>query len=270
VTDTNAISFVKRAGVWDLRTQLAVQQLVNTLKTNNCWTNLVAFYPFVGGNSNSCAQNLVSTQYTIGWGDTNGTSYSPSSRYDPSNIVFKATGVSDKWDDASGSGWGGGWSRAWGNTEFDDTNWFTTNSFHIYGWVNNQYTNGLGYMGNNLGTSGARLSFGIGASTNSPCGDVFSGDIPGGGPPVGGNQLVQRLISTNIFISDYTNNSITATATNKATPYRLLVLRGNLDSAGSPAEMRAASFGFAFTLSQASNYFSAVQAFQNFLGRGNP
>jgi hypothetical protein len=87
VTDSDVDTFVARAGVSDPTEFAAVSNLVDDLKTSGVWTNLVAFYPFVGSSSNSTAQNLVSASYGIRWIGT---------------VAFNSNGVTGNALDGSG------------------------------------------------------------------------------------------------------------------------------------------------------------------------
>ena len=66
--DASSIAFFNRVtaagGSLSITEKNAVNQLVVSLKANSLWTPMLAIYPFVGGTSASCAQNLVSSSYT--------------------------------------------------------------------------------------------------------------------------------------------------------------------------------------------------------------
>jgi hypothetical protein len=64
-SDPDYTSFVNRAGLTDAGQQAAVAALVSAAKLHGWWTNCDVIYPFVGGTSNSCAQNLLSASYPI-------------------------------------------------------------------------------------------------------------------------------------------------------------------------------------------------------------
>jgi hypothetical protein len=70
--DHDATNFIGRAGIDSHGLEAkAIGQLIHDLKAANLWTNFYALYPMVGSGSNSCAQNLVSTNYTVTWAGTN-------------------------------------------------------------------------------------------------------------------------------------------------------------------------------------------------------
>jgi hypothetical protein len=90
--DADALDFFNRASLTDpllyLHERRALNQLVLDYKASGLWDTKDAIYPFVGGCSNACAQNLRSASYAItftadgmaytngitgdgtGWGDT--------------------------------------------------------------------------------------------------------------------------------------------------------------------------------------------------------
>jgi hypothetical protein len=56
--DTDALSFLNRAGITNQTERLAINYLVRGLKINNLWNSLLTFWPMVGGTSSSCLINL--------------------------------------------------------------------------------------------------------------------------------------------------------------------------------------------------------------------
>jgi hypothetical protein len=56
--DTDALSFLDRAGITSSTERLAINSLVRNLKINNLWSSLLTFWPMVGGTSSSCLRNL--------------------------------------------------------------------------------------------------------------------------------------------------------------------------------------------------------------------
>jgi hypothetical protein len=63
--DPDAQDFFSRAGNLSTAEKAAVSTLITDLKQNNLWARMYAMYPFVGGTASSCAQNLVSPNYTL-------------------------------------------------------------------------------------------------------------------------------------------------------------------------------------------------------------
>jgi hypothetical protein len=65
--DTNAVDFMTRMGGVGSGVSNAVDTFVKSLKGDGTWTNFLVFYPFMGANAGSNAQNLVSSSNTIVW-----------------------------------------------------------------------------------------------------------------------------------------------------------------------------------------------------------
>ena len=64
-TDADYVSFASRASLTDATQEEAVGTLVLAAKAHGWWTSCDLIYPFVGGTSTACAQNLKGTNYTI-------------------------------------------------------------------------------------------------------------------------------------------------------------------------------------------------------------
>jgi hypothetical protein len=58
IVDPNAQAFVTAAGITDPTQQVAIDNLVISLKANNIWTKMRAIYPFVGGTATTHKWNL--------------------------------------------------------------------------------------------------------------------------------------------------------------------------------------------------------------------
>lgn len=280
--DTDARSFIYRAGIGNYAEQVAVNQLVTDLKTNNLWTNLVAFYPFLGETAASCSQNLMGTNYTITWCGTNNTPFTNSAQFDPSNLVFSASGVADV-TNATFSGP----SLAWGNTGFSPSTWTATNSFHLFAWVTSSITNYGGIWGEYMGnfTNSATLA----AYPSSPGenqsyiisqGSVFSGDYAianGAAEFIGGPQLVQRVATNSVQMASSTDaGPLTIKSLQTGFPLQstnannICLLRVPGSPYGTGGQFRAASFGYSLSASQVTNYFAIVNRFQAILNRQTP
>ena len=105
ITDLDALAFIISADIENLSQQIAVENLVLGLKSNNLWTKMVAVYPFVGGNASTHKYNLkdprdTDSAYRILWsggiihntkGVTfNGTSYGDT-RFEPFQALTNPT-----------------------------------------------------------------------------------------------------------------------------------------------------------------------------------
>lgn len=71
--DADALDYFARAGITNNPAYSTISNSVNamvvSLKNNNLWTNLVAVYPFQPATTNGDAQNLISANHTISWGN---------------------------------------------------------------------------------------------------------------------------------------------------------------------------------------------------------
>ena len=64
--DPDAIAFIVAAGITDLTQEIAIVNLVSSLKSNNLWSKMKALYPFVGGNATAHSYNLINVaQYQL-------------------------------------------------------------------------------------------------------------------------------------------------------------------------------------------------------------
>ena len=111
--DPDASSYLARSGVTNNPAEmLAAATAVSLGKQHGWWTNWDALYLFRGSSSNSTAQNLVSTNYTIIW---------------------QTNGITFAWNGVTGDG-----TNGYGNTQFNPSTasgrQFTTNSasFFVY------------------------------------------------------------------------------------------------------------------------------------------
>jgi hypothetical protein len=74
-TDPDALAFFARVtaagGILSATEQLAIDTLVKQMKTDNIWNSMKAIYPMVGASAAACAQNLKSSSFTgsftAGW-----------------------------------------------------------------------------------------------------------------------------------------------------------------------------------------------------------
>ncbi|MFA5644177.1 MAG: type II secretion system protein [Patescibacteria group bacterium] len=77
--DEDAFNFIQATGITDITQQLAINTLVNSLKSNSLWTKMKAIYPFVGGTATTHKFNLKDPRdadsayrlvFTGGWAHT--------------------------------------------------------------------------------------------------------------------------------------------------------------------------------------------------------
>jgi hypothetical protein len=224
--------------------QSATLQLVLDLKANSLWTPMKAIYPMVGASAAACAQNLKSSSFT---GVFNG------------GVTFSSTGV-------LGNGTTGYMNSQLipsGNVGQDDAHLcvysrsnITTSSIVDIGCLNAQRF----YIISNFG----------GASYVS---------LNGLGDPAGTTMTDTRglIVSTRInstTVKMYRNGSVQSTVTQVSTGVNTVqpVYVGAYNNSGSASffssrEYAFASIGLGLTDTQASNFYTAVQAFQTTLSR---
>ena len=255
--DRDALNFFARAGISYRQSEArAIGRLVYDLKQANLWTNLDAIYPCVGGTSNSCAQNLISTNWGIAW---NGTPQ------------FLRSGVKNSGTD-------------WGDTGYkQSTRGTLTNDFHLYAWAELEPI-GVNHSGIIIGNfnafdsginneaAGGLVSTGSGSPIAT---NYFSGFFLSYTNPVGTLNLITQQRGNAISIRSGNSCSligdqlITATLAIYQTPTNTVKLLGD-PGVGFPARaagtfrgtLRAASFGRSLTYSQATNYFAIMNRFQ--------
>jgi hypothetical protein len=228
--------------------QSATLQLVLDLKANSLWTPMKAVYPMVGASAEACKQNLKSSSFTgtftSGW-------------------TFASTGVTPNG------------TSAYMDTGFLPSTNSTTNNVHLsfYSRTNNSFGSYPVEMGAEI--IGGAVAFALAVLMPS---DPFKGRI-GGGVAVSysnsnssGFYTISRTSSTNIF--GQKNGTTQATNTTSqvfaSVPYNIWI--GCLNAANSvniPSNRQCAlaSIGDGLTDTQASNFYTAVQAFQTTLSR---
>ena len=223
----------------------AINQLVLDMKSYSIWTKMKAIYPMVGASSAACAQNLKSSSFT-------GT-------FTASGITYANTGV-------TGNG-----SSGYMNTNIVPNTDLSLNSVHI-----------SAYVRNNTATGGA-----IGCSDDSFANGLymnmrFTNNVhytrmnsnSGGGQSntdAAGFWVASRISSTTfkVFKSNTTFATETISSAGLSTK-QMYVLAINLSNFGieySNREISLASVGDGLTDTEASNFYTAVQAFQTTLSR---
>ena len=244
IYDVDAAAFFARVtaagGTLTLTEKSAVNTLVLQMKADGTWSPMLAIYPMVGASAAACAQNLKSSSFTgtfsSGW-------------------TFASTGVT-----------GNGTSAFFDTTLTPLTSLSqnsTSGSYYIgENYINNQDIiltgGGLSFLGSyNLTTMEVAVN------------DFFAGAVV---PTVKkGLFTFSRISSSQAKL--YANNLQTFTATlASATPNIYSIKIGCLDQAGvrsrySTNSIRFAHLGDGLNDTQASNFYTAVQAFQTTLSR---
>lgn len=221
----------------------ATNQLVLDMKSAGIWTAMKAVYPMVGASAAACAQNLKSSSFTgtfsSGW-------------------TFASTGVTPN-----------------GTSAYMDTNFIPASNLTINDQSYSVYSRSQTAAGtkrelgvNYFGEIGVIIKY------NS---DLFYPLIGGGTYPnvsntnSRGHYIANRIDGTNI--KGYKNGSLVVNATQNAllpTTYSIYIGSRNDNGVAneySDRELAFAHLGQGLTNTQASNFYTAVQAFQASLSR---
>jgi hypothetical protein len=241
--DADALAFFNRVttagGTLSTTEKNAVNKLVLDLKANSLWTPMKAIYPMVGSSAAACAQNLKSSSFTgtftSGW-------------------TFASTGVTPNG------------TNAFFDTSIIPLTSLTLNSTHIsmYSRTNSASTM---YDYN----AGQTLEIASKWSDNIFYYSVNAVEISAGiQSSSAGFFNVSRTASNSQ--KAYYNGSVKHTSTNSSTALPILsLIYGALNdvskSAYSNRQTAFLSAGDGLTDTQASNFYTAVQAFQTTLGR---
>ena len=248
--DADAQAFITAAAITDPTQQSAINQLVVDLKGYNIWTKFKAIYPIVGGTASTHKWNLK----------------------DPRNLdaEFRLT-FTNAWTHSS-TGMTPNGTSAYANTFLVPSTNLSLNSTHISGYLR---TN-LQFAGPIISTEDA-ASYNNGLyiwprqSTNLYSVRINDNGLTGAGSApadIRGLQIATRTASnvkkyrlnnTQIF-----NSTEASTGLNTSSIY-LGASRNNANYNGN--QLAFASIGDGLTDTEASNFYTAVQAFQVTLGR---
>jgi hypothetical protein len=243
--DADALAFFNRVttagGTLSTTEKNAVNQLVLDMKTYGIWSSMKAIYPMVGASAAACAQNLKSSSFTgtftSGW-------------------TYASTGVTPNG------------TSAYMNTGFIPNSTLTQNSTHIsiYSRTNNivqGYDFNSGISNPNCLEIICRYTGGsayYSVNSTESIGDSVSDSL--------GLYLATRTTSTNdkLFKNNSLINNRTAVSTGLSSS--LLTIASHSGYGGFTNRQYAfASIGDGLTDTQASNFYTAVQAFQTTLSR---
>ena len=243
--DADAQAFFDRVtaagGTLSLTEMNATNQLVLDLKANSLWTPMKAIYPMVGASAAACAQNLKSSSFTgtftSGW-------------------TFASTGV-------TGNG-----TSAYFNTTVTNNTDLTDRASH---W--STYFRTLGNDGFHGYYNGVDVVFGVQPKTSITQIAVGLNNLLNSGASSAVGYLVGSVNSAT-SAKLYRNNSNVYSITNPTSlsSFNLDFYLGALNNLGSPIiyatqQIAFSSLGDNLTDTQASNFYTAVQAFQTTLAR---
>jgi hypothetical protein len=246
-TDADAQAFITAASITDATQISAVNTLVTGLKSNNLWTKMKAIYPVVGGNATAHSYNLKNTSqfqlsFSSGW-------------------THSSTGM-------IGNG-----TSAYINTNFNPSTQITSSSAWSVGfYANSSVSEGIDTGVDGTGTNNFFLSakyniFGTSKGRFQTLASQDYTDTNG----VGFYQGIKDS-SNSIIVKNGTVIMTTAYATG-GTFFNANIYIGalNRNNAASFFTRRRYSLHFvsdsSFTTSEATTFYTLVQAFQTTLGR---
>ena len=238
--DQDAQAFFNRVitagGTLSATEQLAIDTLVKQMKNDGIWTKMKAIYPMVGASAAACAQNLKSSSFT-------GT--------------FTATGWTFASNGITTSG-----SPAYMDTGLNASGNLTTSNAHFSVYVNVLSGAGDRINGTYPGIfidqfSGTSIYYGIGSENTASNAVNNLGLIQ-----------VNALSNLGIFRNGV---NLQSKATGGTLPSRTLFLGASNGGSGGQfywnGRMSFSSIGDGLTDTEASNFYTAVQAFNTTLSR---
>lgn len=262
--DADAQAFITNAVITNTTQQNAIKTLVTDLKGYGLWTKMKAIYPFVGGTASQHRFNLKDSRAVTS--------------------AFYLTPYGGLGHDGNGVSFNG--NDSWFNTNMNAFNNLGVNSLHFsfYSRTNvaNVYSGGeFGHIGYNSWTSppqdyNVQLEFNIRNTQSSASSSFVSGNLGTGysntngfGLTVGSitNSTTLKILRGNI--GDTFNVKATATGTNTGTLPNYDISLGKRQGYGeySYQQCSFASIGDGLSDTEASNLYTAIQAFQVALGR---
>jgi hypothetical protein len=253
--DADAQAFFDRVttagGSLSATEKTAVNTLVLDLKGYSIWTKMKAIYPMVGASAAACAQNLKSSSFT---GTFNG------------GITYASTGITPN-----------------GTSAYMDTNLNPSVSLSS---INNAHlsmysrTQNSSVSGHNMGVDNSTNSLNLAQYFSAVSVKLFmNGAYPNNSAEF--NETNTKGLAIGIATSTtsrklYFNGTLLNTDTNSQTTIlpnnTLLIGCGRSGSTGLPSlytphENSFSSIGDGLTDTEASNFYTAVQAFQTTLSR---
>jgi hypothetical protein len=258
--DADAVAFFGRVttagGSLSATEKQAVNQLVLDLKANSLWTPMKAIYPMVGASAAACAQNLKSSSFT---GTFNG------------GWTFASTGV-------RGNG-----TSAYFDTTFNPNAQlsFTDSHISIYknlGTINSSdRANGVYDVGSKPIDFSINPDRSLTLFSQAAIGSYSPNTAAGSDILVQGNGFYVVARNANNFLRLTKNNTNTLTNTTTSVPAELPndnIWLGASHQVGGTSPVVPNDYRYAFMslgnyldATQASNFYTAVQAFQTTLNR---
>lgn len=247
-TDTDAQAFFDRVttagGSLSNTEKNAVNMLVKNLKNYSIWSKMTAIYPMVGASAAACAQNLKSSSFT---GSFNG------------GWTFSSSGITPNG------------TNAYMDTNIIPSTSLSLNSVHFSNYLPNFVASDRCDLGvidsSSNGLYAFYFTFGSALIRANDQQNTFSNDQTSNN----GFRIVSRQSS--VLTKSYVNNTNTYTSTSASDglPNFSIYIGARNASGGinnpSIRQQSFASIGDGLTDTEASNFYTAVQAFQTTLSR---
>jgi len=251
--DADAAAFFARVtaagGTLSATEKIATNQLVLDLKANSLWTPMKAIYPMVGASAAACAQNLKSSSFTGTFTSTGWT--------------FASTGVTPNG------------TSAYFDTKLNTSTNLTSTSTHLSIYVRNNSNNGLPYdLANATNTAMTTDPTYLIARYSSNVAFLGIADTSYGTSTASLDSRGFWLGATNGSRAQilYKNGSSIATGTGSGSFANNNLYLGAANANGTPLffsgkQYALCTIGDGLSGTQASNFYTAVQAFQTTLSR---
>jgi hypothetical protein len=248
--DADAVAFFARVtaagGTLSATEKIATNQLVLDLKANSLWTPMKAIYPMVGASAAACAQNLKSSSFTGTF--TSGWTFASTGVTPNGTSAYMDTGLVPNTELSLNSAHISTYSRT--NSAIDGADIGSSDTPNYVGgiYIVQKWSDGSSYP--NLHSL---------TSTNQ-----FNAY-----PDTRGFFLLRRNNSSQIIMSkNAVNSTVLQTSTTKTTiPISLGAIRQSTTTLFSNRQLAFNSIGDGLTDTEASNFYTAVQAFQTTLSR---
>jgi hypothetical protein len=249
--DEDAINFLNVAGITDTTQRYAINTAVRDLKNANIWGKLDAVYPIVGTTATTQKYNLRHPQDT-----------------DAAHRLEFYGGISH-----GSNGFAGNGSNAYADTNFNVTN-LTQNNSHICFYQRFNYTPGteidMGSYNETAPGNGVFLAAEI--VTGLTRGRMYRSATDYANTDQRGFFLITSTSDTRLFTNGVKRTTIANSGAFPLTSGNIYIAA--LNTAQTPAPLYYtqgnyawASIGDGLTDTQASDYYTIVQAYQTTLGR---
>jgi len=249
VFDSDAQAFFDRVttagGTLSATEQTAIDTLVKQMKTDGIWTKMKAIYPMVGASAAACAQNLKSSSFTGTF--TSGWTFASTGATPNGTSAFMNTGLNMRNNLSQNNSHISVYSRTNLSALSSMIGCYTglfTNAIMLYPLVDSVgYFNIFSNGGNNLiSNQNDSLSFQMLSRISSSSFDYY-----------------KRTTKTNLLVNSQTGSDL-----------NLYVGANNSSGSGANFDARQNAFtsiGDGLNTTEATDFYTAVQAFQTTLNR---